>query len=146
MNYVLAGAFSSRINLNLREDKGYTYGARSGFSATRIPGPFTASAGVRADSTADSIVQFVNEITRYRENGITSEGCCWGDLPACCHLRPCCDDRQNAGAERLVLQDSEGGSDLVHEDLGLFPRSEVAACVKLVPVPDVRVALLGPAA
>jgi len=73
MNYVLGGAFSSRINLNLREDKGYTYGARSGFSATRIPGPFTASAGVRADSTADSIVQFVNEITGYRENGITPE-------------------------------------------------------------------------
>ena len=73
MNYVLGGAFSSRINLNLREDKGYTYGARSSFSATRYPGPFTASASVRTDSTADSIVQFINEMTEYRESGITAE-------------------------------------------------------------------------
>lgn len=73
MNYVLGGAFSSRINLNLREDKGYTYGARSSFSATRYPGPFTASASVRTDSTADSIVQFMNEISQYRDQGITAE-------------------------------------------------------------------------
>jgi zinc protease len=71
MNYVLGGAFSSRINLNLREDKGYTYGARSGFSATKLPGPFTASASVRVDTTADSVVQFVNEIRGFREGGIT---------------------------------------------------------------------------
>ena len=71
MNYVLGGAFSSRINLNLREDKGYTYGARSGFSSTSIPGPFTAAASVRMDSTADSVRQFVNEITAYRDTGIT---------------------------------------------------------------------------
>ena len=73
MNYILGGAFNSRINLNLREDKGYTYGARSGFSGSRIPGPFTASASVRTDSTADSVVQFMNEITGYRESGITPE-------------------------------------------------------------------------
>jgi zinc protease len=73
MNYVLGGAFSSRINLNLREDKGYTYGARSGFSGSKLPGPFTASASVRADTTADSLVQFVNEITSYRDSGITAE-------------------------------------------------------------------------
>lgn len=73
MNYVLGGAFNSRINLNLREDKGYTYGARSGFSAGKLPGPFTASASVRTDTTADSVVQFVNEIKGYRDNGITPE-------------------------------------------------------------------------
>lgn len=73
MNYVLGGAFSSRINLNLREDKGYTYGARSGFSSTSIPGPFTAAASVRMDSTADSVRQFVNEITQFRDSGITDE-------------------------------------------------------------------------
>lgn len=73
MNYILGGAFNSRINLNLREDKGYTYGARSGFSGSKLPGPFTASASVRTDTTADSIVQFMNEISNYRENGITPE-------------------------------------------------------------------------
>ncbi|MDT8397736.1 MAG: pitrilysin family protein [Pseudomonadales bacterium] len=73
MNYVLGGAFSSRINLNLREDKGYTYGARSSFSATKLPGPFTASASVRTDTTADAVVQFMTEIGNYRENGITAQ-------------------------------------------------------------------------
>jgi len=73
MNYSLGGAFNSRINLNLREDKGYTYGARSGFSGSRMPGPFTASASVRTDATADSVLQFMNEITGFRDNGITTE-------------------------------------------------------------------------
>ena len=44
MNGVLGGQFSSRINLNLREDKGYTYGARSSFAFRQGPGPFEASA------------------------------------------------------------------------------------------------------
>jgi zinc protease len=73
MNYNLGGAFNSRINLNLREDKGYTYGARSGFGASRYPGVFTASAGVRANATDSSVVEFVKEITNYRNDGITAE-------------------------------------------------------------------------
>jgi zinc protease len=47
MNYPLGGAFNSRINLNLREDKGWTYGARSYFNSDDNPGPYTASAGVK---------------------------------------------------------------------------------------------------
>lgn len=72
-NYVLGGAFNSRINLNLREDKGYTYGARSGFSGNKIPGPFTASASVKKENTADSVVEFILEIEKYRESGISEE-------------------------------------------------------------------------
>jgi zinc protease len=71
-NYVLGQAFNSRINLNLREDKGYTYGARSGYSSTRFAGPFTAQAGVRADATAASVKEFMKEINNYR-TGITDE-------------------------------------------------------------------------
>lgn len=71
MNYVLGGAFNSRINLNLREDKGYTYGARSGFDGQQDFGVFTASAGVRTDATAASIIEFEKEIRNYAENGIT---------------------------------------------------------------------------
>ncbi|MEW6990517.1 M16 family metallopeptidase [Colwelliaceae bacterium 6441] len=73
MNFPLGGAFNSRINLNLREDKGYTYGARSGFSADKFSGNFTASAEVRADVTDKSIVEFVNEIKTYSEQGITAQ-------------------------------------------------------------------------
>ncbi len=70
-NFALGGAFNSRINLNLREDKGYTYGARSSFSGNDEYGTFTASAGVRSDVTADSIVQFEDEIRRYAKDGIS---------------------------------------------------------------------------
>jgi zinc protease len=73
LNYPLGGAFNSRINLNLREEKGYTYGARSGFSGTKFVGPFTASAGVRANATDSSIVEFIKEITTFAASGITAE-------------------------------------------------------------------------
>jgi len=73
MNYPLGGAFNSRINLNLREDKGWTYGARSGFSSDDNPGPFTASAGVKAAATDSSVSEFMKEITNYHENGITDD-------------------------------------------------------------------------
>jgi zinc protease len=71
MNFTLGGAFNSRINLNLREEKGYTYGARSGFNGTKDYGSFTAQAAVRTDTTGDSIVQFENEIRGYAESGIS---------------------------------------------------------------------------
>ncbi|WP_426061054.1 M16 family metallopeptidase [Hymenobacter sp. B1770] len=71
-NYLLGGAFNSRINLNLRENKGYTYGARSGYAGTQYAGPFTAQAGVRADATAASVKEFMSEITNYG-NGISDE-------------------------------------------------------------------------
>ena len=73
MNYPLGGAFNSRINLNLREDKGYTYGARSTFNGNENGGWYRAGAGVRADATAASITEFVNEIQGYYANGVTAE-------------------------------------------------------------------------
>jgi zinc protease len=73
MNYNLGGAFNSRINLNLREDKGYTYGARSFFSGNDFRGIYRAQAGVRADTTADSIQQFRNEIRAFQETGLTDK-------------------------------------------------------------------------
>ena len=73
MNFMLGGAFNSRINLNLREDKGYTYGARSFFSGDETRGWYRASAGVRADSTAASIKEFVSEISKYHAEGVTPE-------------------------------------------------------------------------
>ena len=73
MNYPLGGAFNSRINLNLREDKGYTYGARSFFNGDEKAGWYRAGAAVRADATAASIVEFVNEISKFHESGITDE-------------------------------------------------------------------------
>jgi len=73
MNFVLGGAFNSRINLNLREDKGYSYGARSFFRGNKTRGAFTSQAGVRTDATAASIIEFMKEIDGYKAGGITSE-------------------------------------------------------------------------
>ena len=73
MNFPLGGAFNSRINLNLREDKGYTYGARSYFYGDKFSGAYTASAEVRADVTDKSIVEFIKEIQNYADNGISDE-------------------------------------------------------------------------
>jgi zinc protease len=70
-NYALGGAFNSRINLNLRELHGFTYGARSNFSGSKYPGPYTASAGVRGNATDSSVVEFMKEIRNYADKGIT---------------------------------------------------------------------------
>jgi zinc protease len=72
MNYKLGGSFSGNVNMILREEKGYTYGARSGFSGTKIPGTFTASSSVRTNTTFESVKIFKEEIEKYK-NGISQE-------------------------------------------------------------------------
>jgi zinc protease len=62
MNNALGGKFTSRINLNLREDKGYTYGARSSFTATRSVGAFFVSAPVHTQYTKETVVEIDREL------------------------------------------------------------------------------------
>jgi zinc protease len=66
MNTVLGGAFTSRINLNLRETRGYSYGARSGFQMGRLAGPFTATGGVHTAVTRESVAEFMRELEEIR--------------------------------------------------------------------------------
>jgi len=66
MNSLLGGQFSSRVNMNLREEKGYTYGARTGFDWRRGAGPFSASAGVQTAVTRESIDEFLKELKGVR--------------------------------------------------------------------------------
>jgi len=63
MNAILGGQFSSRINLNLREAKGYTYGARSSFAFNQGPGPFEAGAPVKTEDTRPALIELVKELT-----------------------------------------------------------------------------------
>jgi len=72
MNYKLGGSFSGNVNLILREEKGYTYGARTGFSGTKIKGSFSASSSVRTNTTLESVNIFREEIEKYKE-GISQE-------------------------------------------------------------------------
>jgi predicted Zn-dependent peptidase len=62
MSAVLGGSFSSRVNMNLREGKGYTYGARASLGYTRNYGALIAASSVRADSTYQSVLEFSSEM------------------------------------------------------------------------------------
>ena len=66
MNTLLGGQFTSRVNMNLRESKGYTYGARTSFDFRRGAGPFAASAGVQTAVTKESVVEFLKELRGIR--------------------------------------------------------------------------------
>jgi zinc protease len=66
MNTLLGGSFTSRLNDNLREQHGYTYGARSAFVRYRTAGLFVALADVQTDKTAPALTEFVNELARIR--------------------------------------------------------------------------------
>ena len=57
----------------MREKNGYTYGARSGFSGSKYTGPFTANAGVKANVTDSSIIEFMKELKNFADNGISAE-------------------------------------------------------------------------
>ena len=73
VNTELGGLFSSRINMNLREAHGYTYGAGSTFAYHRQPGPFLAYSAVRTDVTAPAVTEIFNELRRMRDTQMTPE-------------------------------------------------------------------------
>lgn len=73
MNYPLGGAFNSRLNLDLREERGWTYGARSSFSADKYTGTYTFSAGIRANATDSALVDIVKIWNEYKKSGPTQE-------------------------------------------------------------------------
>jgi zinc protease len=72
MNAIFGGVFNSRINLNLRERHGYTYGARSQFAFRRNAGPFVVAAPVRNEVTRESVTEMLAEMRRIRTGDIES--------------------------------------------------------------------------
>ncbi|HXH39799.1 MAG TPA: pitrilysin family protein [Thermoanaerobaculia bacterium] len=73
MNALLGGVFNSRINLNLREKHGYTYGARSMFAFRRQAGPFVVSAPVRNEVTRESVTEVLSELRRIRTGDVETQ-------------------------------------------------------------------------
>lgn len=73
MNTILGGLFSSRINLNLREKNGFTYGANSQFTYSRNPGPFAVASGIVTDKTAPAVHEVNSELQRMIETRVTPE-------------------------------------------------------------------------
>jgi len=73
MNYPLGASFNSILNQNLREVKGWTYGARSSFSGDEYTGDFTFSSGIRADATDSALADILRDMKNYAANGIKPE-------------------------------------------------------------------------
>ncbi|MFI5149457.1 MAG: M16 family metallopeptidase [Bacteroidia bacterium] len=73
MNFMLGGTFNSRINMDLREKKAWTYGAKSFFSGDKYDGDFTVNAPVRANSTDSTLMDLVSILKNFRDKGITTE-------------------------------------------------------------------------
>jgi zinc protease len=73
MNMALGGLFSSRINMNLREEHGYTYGASSQFVFRRSAGPFVTAAGVRTDVTAPAVTEILKELRGIAEKPMNDD-------------------------------------------------------------------------
>jgi zinc protease len=68
---ILGGLFNSRLNMKLREEKGYTYGAHAGFDLRRSAGPFSARAAVNTEVTAAALSDLVTELDRIRSERVT---------------------------------------------------------------------------
>ena len=72
-NQILGGSFGSYLNMNLREDKGYTYGARSSIGASRYPTRFRATVSVRNEVTDSAVVEILKEIKRIRTEPVDAQ-------------------------------------------------------------------------
>lgn len=73
MNFALGGAFNGRVNINLREDKGWTYGARTAFDGDNYTGDFRFSSGIRADATDSALSEVIRELKEYSTTGIKED-------------------------------------------------------------------------
>lgn len=73
MNNIFGGGSSARLFTNLREDKGYTYGAYSQLESDRLVGSFSASASVRNEVTDSAVVEFMKELRNIRESKVSDE-------------------------------------------------------------------------
>src|SRR4029077_895216 len=73
MNTILGGLFSSRLNMNLREQHGYTYGARSTFDMRRGPGIFWAGGGMKTGDTAAATEEIFKELKKMKDTDVSAD-------------------------------------------------------------------------
>lgn len=73
MNFPLGGAFNSRLNLYLREDKGWTYGARSAFNGNQYMGTYSFQSGIKANATDSALVAILEILKNFKEKGMSAE-------------------------------------------------------------------------
>lgn len=73
LNQIIGGYFLSRLNMNLRQDKGYTYGIHSHFGFRKITGPFIISAAVQTEHTSDAIKEIIRELWEITQKAVSDE-------------------------------------------------------------------------
>jgi predicted Zn-dependent peptidase len=73
LNTLLGGSFTSRLNMNLREEHGFTYGAGSAFQMRKERGHLVATSSVRADATGEALVEFLREFERLSSGDVSEE-------------------------------------------------------------------------
>jgi zinc protease len=73
MNFALGGGFNGRVNINLREDKGWTYGARTMFDGDEYTGDFVFASGIKADATDSALTEVMKEMKTYAADGIKDD-------------------------------------------------------------------------
>ncbi|KXK41448.1 MAG: peptidase M16 domain-containing protein [Bacteroidetes bacterium OLB11] len=73
MNFSFGGEFNSRLNINLREDKGWTYGARGGFNGNDFTGSYLFSSGIKASATDSALIEIEKEFRKFHATGITTD-------------------------------------------------------------------------
>ena len=147
MNYVLGGAFNSRINLNLREKNGWTYGARAGFRSTKYENLYAGSAGVKIEATDSAVGEFVREIADFKKGGITDEELAFtkssiGQSEALKYETP----GQKAGFLKLIMdnQYDKKLSDTRNKITGKITKAEVDAIAqKLLNLDEMVIVIVG---
>jgi zinc protease len=72
-NFSLGGGFNGRVNINLREDKGWTYGARTGFAGDKYTGDFTFSSAIKANATDSALAEVIREMKEFSAQGIKED-------------------------------------------------------------------------
>jgi zinc protease len=125
MNLALGGLFSSRINMNLREEHGYTYGASSQFSFRRAAGPFQVASGVRTDVTGPAVAEIFKEVRGMVEKPVSED-----------ELKKAKDSLSNSlpGAFESSANAVNNFSNVFTYDLGLDYYSKYAAQVNAVTI------------
>ena len=147
MNYPLGAAFSSRLNLNLREEKAWTYGARTGFSASKYSGTFTFSSGIRADATGGALTEILKELNTYAQSGITADELTFtksalGQRDALLYETPL----QKAGFIRRIMDDNLPADfvDTQNKILATMQKSEIdRLAAKWIKTDAVNILLVG---
>ncbi len=132
-NTLFGGSFTSRLNRNLREEHGYTYGAGSSFARQPDQGVFIANAAVRTNVTGDSLAEFIAEFKRARAGGIAPEEAAGASASALARLVSGFESLGSTVGTWLVVRDRGGSPQELARDVAALPGVTAAQLDALAP-------------